>query len=153
MPTPAKLVAALLFAALAWLVADTIVRDLLEPGTRVGRFREMLAAGGLILGWRMIGREATGQTGRGTSTSRAVTAGIGAAAALLVLGVLFHAFGVMIANALERKYTALGTAATAWMEFLWRDLVLLAAPAVLGLLFGGGALVGLIAGLVGRRMR
>lgn len=153
MPTPAKLAAALLFAALAWVVADAIVRGLLEPGQRVGWFREVAAAGAVFIGWRMIGREATGPTGRGTTALRAITAGIAASAVLLMLGVLLHSFGVMISYALDRKYNAIGKAVSAWMEFLWRDLVLLADPLVLGLLFGGGALVGAVAGAVGRRMR
>lgn len=152
MPTPAKLVAALLFAALAWLLGEIIVRTVVEEGRRVGFLREMLAAGGLIVGWRVIGRETTGRLGRGTNAVHALTAGIAAAAALLVLGVLLHSFGVMIGNALDRKYTAIGTAASAWMTFLWSDLVLLADWRVLGTLFGGGAVVGLISGLVGRRI-
>ena len=153
MPTAAKLVAAVLFAALAWLVAEVVVRTVLEEGTRVGRFRELMALGGLLIGWRTIGRETTGPMGRGTTSTRAATAGIAAAAVLLVLGLLLHSFGVMIAKSLDGKYNAVGRAATAWMDFLWADLRTVSDPIVLGILFGGGALVGLIAGITGRVAR
>lgn len=152
MPTPAKLVAAVLFAALAWWVGETIVRVALPEGVRAGWLREMLAAGGLVVGWRTIGGEATGRMRRGTTTPRAITVGIAAAAQLLVLGLVLHSFGRMIANSLDGKYTEIGRAWTAWMTFLWQDVVLVADPVVLGTLFAGAALVGLLAGMVGRRI-
>ena len=151
MPTAAKLVSAVLFAALAWWVGDTIARTVLEEGVQVGRFREMLAAGGALIGWRYLGREVTGRTGRGTTTARAVTAGISGAALLLVFGVLIHSFWVMIVRSLDGAYTEVGRAASAWMDFIWGDLVTVAHPLVLGTLFGGGAVVGLVGGFVGRR--
>ncbi|MGB3689905.1 MAG: TrgA family protein [Jannaschia helgolandensis] len=153
MPTPAKLVSAILFAALAWAVGEAIVRYTLEEGTRVGLFREFLAFGGLLIGWRYIGRIASGPTMRGNTVTNVITAGIGGAAILLVLSLLLHAFGVMIAESLQGKYTAIGTAASAWMGFLVKDAVTVFHPVVMGLLFGGGAVVGLIGGLVGRTMR
>lgn len=152
MPTPAKLVAAILFAALAWVVGETIVRHVLPDGVRAGWLREMLAAGGLVIGWRTIGHVTTGAMRRGTTMPRAITAGIAGAAQLLVLGVVLHSFGRMIANSLDRKYDQIGRAWTAWMDFLWQDIVLMADPVVLGTLFAGAALVGLAAGLVGRRI-
>lgn len=153
MPTPAKLVCAVLFAALAWAVGEAIVRYTLEEGIRVGRFREMLAFGGLLIGWKYIGRVASGPTMRGNTVTNVITAGIGGAAMLVVLGLLFHAFGVMISESLEGKYTAIGTAASAWMGFLAKDAMTILHPIVLGLLFGGAAVIGLIGGIVGRTMR
>ncbi|CTQ50823.1 TrgA family protein [Jannaschia donghaensis] len=151
MPTPAKLVAAILFAALCWFVGEAIVRYTLEEGVRVGLFREVLAAGGLIVGWRTIGSAATGPVGRGNSIPNVITSGFAAAFVFLVLGLLFHSFGVMIAESLEGKYNAIGRAASAWMGFLVEDAMTVWHPVILGLLFVGGAVIGLIAGVVGRR--
>ena len=151
MPTAAKLVAALLFAALAWWVGESIVRYRLPDGVRVGWLREMLALGGLVVGWRTVGGEATGRMRRGTTIPRAVTAGIAAAAQLLVLALLLHSFGRMIANSLDRKYAEIGRAWGAWMDFLWQDVVTVADPLVLGTLFAGAAAVGPVSGFVGRR--
>lgn len=153
MPTPAKLVAAVLFAVLCWFVADTIVREVLPEGVRVGRFREMLALAGSLVGWRYIGRPATGQTGRGTTISHSVTVGLGAALILSVLALVVHAFYVMIGESLGLRYTAVGDAASAWMGFLWKDLQTVAHPLVLGLMLVGGAVVGLVSGVVGRTWR
>ncbi|SDZ32717.1 hypothetical protein SAMN05444004_110117 [Jannaschia faecimaris] len=152
MPTPAKLVAGILFAALCWFVAEAIVRYTLEEGVRVGLFRELLAAGGLVVGWRTIGKTATGPVGRGNSIPNVITSGIAAAFILLVMALLLHSFGVMIAESLGGKYTAIGTAASAWMRFFVEDAQLIWNPIVLGLLFGGGAAIGLVAGMVGRRI-
>lgn len=151
MPTPAKLVAALLFAALCWAVAETVVRYTMEEGIRVGAFREMLAFGGLIIGWRTIGGAATGPVGRGNKIPNVITSGVAAAFMLLVLALLLHSFGVMILESLEGSFTSIGRAASAWMAYLVQDAQQVWHPYVLGLLFGGGAVVGLIAGLVGRR--
>lgn len=153
MPTPAKLVSALLFAALSWWVAETIVREVLPEGRRVGLFREGLAVLGLFVGWHVIGGEASGKVGRGTTISRAVTAGFAAALILLVLGLLLESLREMLTRSLDRAYTEVGQAANAWMTLLWRDAELVADPVVLGTLFGGGMLVGLVAGIVGRVWR
>ena len=151
MPTPAKLVAALLFAGLCWAVGEAVVRQALEPGTRVGWLREAMAAGGLLVGWRVIGRAATGPRGRGDRPVVSLTAGIAAAFVFTVLALLLHSFGAMILASLGGGYTSVGRAATAWMRFLVEDATTVADPVVLGLMFGGGAAVGLVAGLVGRR--
>ncbi|MEL6587696.1 MAG: TrgA family protein [Pseudomonadota bacterium] len=153
MPTPAKLVAAILFAAVAWWVGETIVRYGLPEGVRVGWFREILAAGGLVIGWKTIGKACTGPMNRGTSISIALTSGLGAALILLLLGLILHSFYDMITESLGSKYTEVGAAASAWMEFMWRDTILVADPIILGTLFGGGAVVGLFAGAVGRLTR
>ncbi len=153
MPTPAKLVAAILFAALSWIVADAIVRTALPEGVRVGHFREMLAFGGLLVGWRAIGRPASGPTGRGTTLSHAVTAGFGAAAILSMLALVIHGFRAKIGESLGLRYDAIGEAASAWMAFVWTDVQTVATPLIAGLMFGGGAVVGLVSGLVGRTWR
>ncbi|WP_179379887.1 TrgA family protein [Jannaschia marina] len=151
MPTPAKLVSAVLFAALCWFVADSIVRYTLEEGVVVGPFREVLAAGGLVVGWRTIGTAATGPVGRGNTIPNVITAGVAAAFILMVLALLIHSFGVMIVESLNGSYNSVGKGASAWMGFLMNDARTIAHPVVLGLLFGGGALIGLVAGVVGQR--
>ncbi len=128
------------------------MRERLPEGVRVGLFREIAAVGAGLIGWRTIGREATGRMRRGTTNARAVTAGIAAAAQLLVLGAVLHSFGEMIANSLDGRYDQIGKAVDAWTGFLWADMLVLADPLVLGTLFGGAAFVGLVAGMAGRRV-
>lgn len=57
MPTAAKLVAAIAFAALAWFLSD-LVKPLLPEGTQVGLLSPINAFFGLIMGWRIMGKNA-----------------------------------------------------------------------------------------------
>lgn len=153
MPTPAKLVASVLFAALCWWVGETIVRHALPEESSVGWFREILAFGGLIVGWRYIGRITTGERGRGTTMTRAITAGVGAAFIMMILTLALHSFYEMILESLGSRYTEVGQAAQAWMEFTVKDAQILMVPIVPITLFAGGAIVGLLAGIMGRSIR
>ena len=57
MPTAPKLIAALLFAALAFFVSD-LIKPLLPEGTQFGWFSPLNAAVGAIMGWRILGTRA-----------------------------------------------------------------------------------------------
>ncbi|WGH78433.1 TrgA family protein [Jannaschia ovalis] len=153
MPTPAKLVSAILFAALCWWVGEMVVRHSLPEGQTVGRMREVLALGGLIVGWKYIGKAATGQTGRGNRIAYVITAGVGAAVIMLILTLALHSAAATLEESLSSKYTEVGLAAEAWMEYALKDFQLAAHPIVLATLFAGSAVVGLLAGIVGRVTR
>ena len=57
MPTASKLVAAIAFAALAWFISD-LVKPLLPEGTQFDLLSPINALFGLIMGWRIMGRNA-----------------------------------------------------------------------------------------------
>jgi hypothetical protein len=57
MPTAPKLIAALLFAALAFFVSD-LVKPQLPEGTQFGLFAPINAAVGALMGWRISGARA-----------------------------------------------------------------------------------------------
>lgn len=57
MPTAPKLIAALLFAALAFFVSE-LVKPLLPEGTQFGLFSPVNAAVGALMGWRISGARA-----------------------------------------------------------------------------------------------
>ncbi|MGI1661442.1 TrgA family protein [Palleronia sp. KMU-117] len=57
MPTAAKLIGAIVFAALAWFVSD-LIKPLLPEGSQVGLMSPVNAFFGLIMGWRIMGRGA-----------------------------------------------------------------------------------------------
>ena len=153
MPTPAKLVAALLMAAVGWLTAEAIVRYGLPEGYSVGWFREILSGMALVLGWKMIGRQATGVAGRGDRIVNGLTMGLACALALAILAIFLHAFYVMIEESMGLAYDSPGKAFTAMMGFVWQDMQTITNLPVLAVLFGGGALVGLTAGITGRLWR
>jgi hypothetical protein len=54
MPTAAKLISALFFAALGWVLADVYVQ-FMDGGPNVGRLREICAVVGAVCGWRVMG--------------------------------------------------------------------------------------------------
>lgn len=153
MPTPAKLVAAILMAVVCWATAETIVRYALPEGVNVGWFREIVAVIGLFSGWRMIGRQATGIRGRGDKIVNGITMGLACALVVAALSIFLHAFYVMIQESLGLAYNSPGKAFTAMMGFVWNDMQTMANLRVLVMLFGGGAFAGLLAGLTGRIWR
>ena len=57
MPTASKLIAAILFGALAFFVSD-LVKPLLPEGTQFGIFSPVNAAIGALMGWRISGSRA-----------------------------------------------------------------------------------------------
>ncbi|KIT15965.1 TrgA family protein [Jannaschia aquimarina] len=153
MPTPAKLVAAILMAAVAWFTAEAVVRYALPEGSSVGRFREICAVIGLFFGWRMLGRAATGVRGRGDKIVNSLTMGMATSLAILVLAVFLHGFYQMISESMKLAYDQPGKAATAMIGFIKEDFILVANPIIIGVLLGGGAVAGLMAGVTGRVWR
>lgn len=57
MPTAPKLIAAILFAALAWFVTD-LVKPILEEGTQMGLLSPVNTVIGAFFGWRVMGARA-----------------------------------------------------------------------------------------------
>ena len=153
MPTPAKLVAALLMAAVGWLTCEMLVRYALPEGVKVGYLREIVAGIGLVVGWRMLGRQATGVRGRGDKLMNGLTMGLAGALVVAALSVTLHGFYAMIVESMGLAYDSPGEAFSAMVGFVWQDLVTMANPHVLATLFGGGALAGLLAGVAGRVWR
>ena len=150
MPTPAKLVAALAMAAVGWTAAEALVLFALTEGAAVGRLREIVAALGLVLGWRLLGRAATGPRGKGDRMMHGMTAGLTTALALALAAVLLHGAYTTIDASMTLAFNGVGDAVEGLIEQVIDDLRLLLEPRVLGVLFGGGALAGLAAGVAGR---
>ncbi|MDJ0639219.1 MAG: TrgA family protein [Paracoccaceae bacterium] len=57
MPTGAKLIGALAFAALAYFISD-LIKPLLPEGTNVGSLSQVNAFVGAIMGWKVMGKGA-----------------------------------------------------------------------------------------------
>jgi hypothetical protein len=97
MPTAAKLIGSIVFAALAWFVSD-LVKPLLPDGTQFGLLSPINAFFGLLMGWRIMGRGA----GRGFVPSMGY--GITTAAATVFWALLFWSGYLMITNATRLRY-------------------------------------------------
>jgi hypothetical protein len=94
MPTAPKLIAALLFGALAFFVSD-LVKPLLPEGTQFGWFSPFNAAMGALMGWRISGARA------GLSMSASLGYGL-TTAAITVFWCLFFWSGYLMVNASMR---------------------------------------------------
>lgn len=99
MPTAAKLIAALAFAALGYVLAE-LYKDLAPLGTRFGFFSEISALLGLAAGWLVMGKLA----GRGYW--RAWGAGVRTAAVMLVWGLIGFALFEMVRRGADGRYGA-----------------------------------------------
>ncbi|MDF0602023.1 TrgA family protein [Psychromarinibacter sp. C21-152] len=145
MPTAAKLVSAVLLAALAWYVGHLIIPYFPEQ-TPAGVFREVLAVLGLIIGWRFVGRHA----GQGVVAS--VGYGLGGAAFLAFWGIVWFAGYEMFMRSINMSYGGP-------MEAL-KDMVAigigyfdyLKPTEIWGTLAGGGVVQGFLAEMTARRL-
>ncbi len=97
MPTAARLVGALFFAALGWYAAD-LFKPLLPEGTAVGLFSPISGGWGALVGWTFTGKRA--------DQIQAGGAGIGLTSSfLLVFWVLLTFSGYrMLQKALNKLY-------------------------------------------------
>lgn len=97
MPTAAKLVATLLFAALAYWVS-TYAKPAIDPGRPLRYLAEINALFGAVLGWTSMG------PGAGAGVLRAGARGVTTAALALLWSLLFWAGVVMLERSLRLRY-------------------------------------------------
>jgi hypothetical protein len=145
--TAAKLVAAILFAGLAFYVSQ-LIRPLFPEGTNLGWFAEVNAVIGYFSGWVIAGSRA-GQGGWPAAVSYGLTATVGMTFWCLVI----HSGVVMIEKSMMRLYDGPGEAIVAFFGLLVDHLFLMSTPEVLIVLFGGGVVAALVTEVAGRNFR
>lgn len=144
MPTAARFVGAVMFAALGWYVSGLIV-PLFPEGTDMGWFTEVNAALGLFVGWKVAGPR--GGTGYGAALSYGLTT----AFALFALGLFLHSSYTMIEKSLRKLYDGPMEAVVSVFELMIEHAVLVATPQVIGTFVIGGLVGGLVTEFFGRR--
>lgn len=144
MPTMGRMVGAILFGALAWYVS-TMIPPLYPEGTNLGYFQELNTFFGLFVGWTIAGPRA------GTGYSAAISYGITAMVALVVMGLFFNSAISMVKQSLRKRYDGPGEAVThvfeMFVEHGWR----IATAEIVGTLVIGGIIAGLVTEFFGRR--
>lgn len=139
MPTAAKLVAALLFAAVAWFASDAIVPQFPE-GTDLGAFALVNTAVGALSGWFVMGRLA------GEGYGVAAASGLRTTAVFVFYALLFHSINEMLRQATRMRYDGVMEALTGMVAFMGKyALMVVTAPVVMGILLVGGVLAALVA--------
>ncbi len=146
MPTAAKLVAALSFAFLAWVVC-IVVEGVLPEGQRVGRLYPVSIAVGTLCGWFISG------AAKRSSYFDAASTGIRTALTAVLASLFAFSVGTMIAISLRGRYRGpMDALLDIVNQFLDFGIMLAHAP-VLVAIFLGGAIAGMITENAGRRWR
>lgn len=137
MPTASKLVGALLFAALGYVVS-LIAMPLLEDLETIPRTPEINAVIGLGIGWFMAGPRAGGGIVEGLSNG-ITTMVVGLLAVLLVHGSLYA-----LRASMRGRHSDPSDTIEAMVDFMLQSAQRLATPEVIIMLLAGGAVIGLL---------
>ena len=150
MPTISRLIAAVLFAAIAVLAAEAFKLRMNE-GTQFGRFTLLCAAIGLLCGWYIMGR-LTGQGYR-----RAFGTGVRTSVGFVVWALLVCSILLMVRKAFNKRYDSPMEAVVDIFAMALENGMRLFTPftadlpVLLGVLLLGGGLGGLMAEWAKRR--
>lgn len=146
MPTAARLIAALILAATAWFVSQTI-KPYLPEGTIFGWFDYVNVAFGALVGWITIG----GRQGRGIGP--AIGHGLTGVFLLVFWAIFAQACNEMLRQALRRHYKGPMEALLDIFDLGLGYAKLLVHVDVAGPLLIGGILAGVLAEIGGRHWR
>ena len=144
MPTASKLVAALLFAALAWFASD-LVRSLLPEGTQDGLFAPLNAAVGFVMGWTIMGARA------GQSMRMSLGYGLTTAAMTVFWCLLIWSGYIMVEASMNLRYNGPMHALQSMGLMMVDYARLMATPAIVGSLVIGALFFGWLTEQVARR--
>lgn len=134
MPTAPKLVAALLFAILAWVVSG-LVKQQMPEGTQAAYLAAVNALLAIILGWRMTGSRA------GDGMVSAIGVGITTVFAIAFYSVLAWAAWEMQERAWKMAYVTPMEALQDMADLMLEYGNMLIDPGILGTMFIGGIIV------------
>lgn len=144
MPTAAKLVAAVMFAAVGFLAAQAYVPSLPE-GTQIGFLREICAGLGLVIGWFVMGRLVC------KGYVEAVGFGIRTSVTVLFWAVLGFSIYEMILRSTKMMYDGPMEALLGVFDLVIYYGKMMGSPEFIGTLLIGGVLGGIAAEWAGRR--
>ncbi|WP_298358363.1 TrgA family protein [uncultured Litoreibacter sp.] len=138
MPTAARLIAAVLLAALAYHTSN-IAKTLLPEGTKVGVFTPWAMAISVACAWRVVGR----LIGRGYKD--AVSTGLYAVACSMFFTCLLFAITEMIKRSTKLRYDGPMEAIVAMFGLVIEYGAMFLHPPILGALLVGGVVIGIAA--------
>ena len=144
MPTAAKIIGAVTFAALALLLATLYIPQL-PKGTELGYFREITAAIGLFCGWWVMGNQV------GLGYRAAAEAGLRTALIIVFWALLGFSIYIMVDRSMKMMYDGPMEAVLGVFQLMFEyGRKLLVLEVIVTALFGG-ILAGQITEWVGKR--
>ncbi|MEM6896424.1 MAG: TrgA family protein [Pseudomonadota bacterium] len=144
MPTLAKVIAALLFAALAFYVS-TIIQGMFVEERPLPALPYWNAFFGVICGWRIAGSRA------GQGYHGAVGYGLTTTSALILMCLFFNCFAEMIRRSMRMQYDGPAEAVVAVMDLMVEFGQRVATQEVLITSFAGGLAAAFVVEAFGRR--
>lgn len=135
MPTAAKLIGAIVFAVMVWLVSDLVIGELPE-GSPAPWLHEVNAAFGALMGWRVMGSRA------GEGAVRSMGLGLSTVAAILFWCLLTWGGYQMTLNSTRMRYGGPVEALQDMANIMVEYLVMIATAPIIGSLILGGVLCG-----------
>jgi hypothetical protein len=146
MPTGAKAMAAVCFAVVGFITAHTYVQNMEIP-TDVGLLREMTAALGAIVGWRVMGNSV------GKGYLRSIGSGWKTMLVLIFFALLSFGLYEMLQLSVKMRYDGpIEAILDVFQRMLDRSFPLASVPVLAVMLIGGG-IAGLLAENANRRWR
>jgi hypothetical protein len=146
MPTGAKAMAALTFAVVGWLIANAYVPNMPEP-MPVGRFRELTALLGAIIGWRVMGPSV------GKTYIEAIGSGWKTVIVLVFFALLLFGIYEMIGQSVKMRYDGpMDAVIDVFRRMMDRSQALLALN-VFSVMAIGGGVAGILTENASRRWR
>jgi hypothetical protein len=146
MPTGAKLVGALCFAVVGWIMADYFALTMPDASS-LGPIREGAAVLGLIIGWRVMGASV------GKGYLEAAGSGIKTSVVLVFFALLFLSLKEMLMNSVKMRYDGAMDATLDVFVTMARRSEGLLSLGVLGTIIIGGIIAGLLTENASRRWR
>ncbi len=146
MPTAAKFIAAVYFAALTWFVSGLVV-TLFADGIIGPRFSLVNAGIGLVIGWVFLGRRMS------AGMVNALGLGFTTAAAILLWCTFFQSFAQMIERSYHKVYKTPVEALVDVFRIMIDNAHVIGVPVILVPLGIGGLLGGFLVEIVSRNFR
>lgn len=144
MPTAGRFVGAIFFGFITWYVSE-LFKPLMPTGTSFGHFSEYNSVIGLVVGWVMLGLRAH------PNSKASIGAGITTSFVVLFWALLIHAGIEMLKLSLRKRYSGAGEAVIAVFQLMVKYAEIMATPAIIVVLFGGGVVAGMVSGWAQRR--
>jgi hypothetical protein len=146
MPTGAKLMAAISFAVVGWILANYFAQNL-PDGTAVGPIREAAALVGAVVGWKVMGPSV------GKGYVEAAGSGIKTAVVLAVVALFLLALKEMLDNSVKLRYDGAMDAILDVFQTMAKRSQAMLSLGVFGTIFLGGIIAGLLTENAGRRWK
>ena len=146
MPTGAKLMAAISFAVVGWVLANFYAVNMPDAAA-AGPIREVAALVGAIIGWKVMGPSV------GKGYVEAAGSGIKTAVVLAVVALFLLALREMLTNSVKMRYDGALDAILDVFKTMGQRSESLLSLGVFGTILFGGIIAGLLTENAGRRWK